>query len=282
MTITPDVSQVFDPADWRRHRFGLSPERWAGLAGRGVWITGAGSGYGQALSVALASAGAQVFASGRRREKLLETRSAAVASGASADNVVPVPCDVTDPESVDAAARIVAAGDRPAFALINNAALPPPPTGPRQLSDADPGQWARVMATNVAGSWLTTRAIMPTMVKTGSARALFISSGAGWAFTPGFGVYNVSKAALNNLAASWAAEIAAAHPDVDVQINVLNPGEARTEMNQGSTVSPYAVVGMALRLLAQPAGGPNGRFFHRDGRHAAFCDAPAYPLPLEP
>ena len=99
---------------------------------------------------------------------------------------------------------------------------------------------------------------------------VFLTSEAGWASTPGFGAYNVTKSALNTLGASFAAECAARHPAADMQINVLVPGEARTEMNQGSTDSPYAIACMTLTLLSHPAGGPNGCFFHRDGRHLSF------------
>ena len=66
----------------------------------------------------------------------------------------------------------------------------------------------------------------------------------------------------------------------DIQINVLVPGEARTEMNQGSTESPYAVVSMVLVLLSHPPGGPNGHFFNRDGRHLAFAYTQEYSQPL--
>lgn len=109
---------------------------------------------------------------------------------------------------------------------------------------------------------------------------IFLSSEAGWASTPGFGPYNISKAAVNTLGASLAAECAMRFPAKDVQINVLVPGEARTEMNQGSTESPYSVVSMVLTLLSHPPGGPNGCFFHRDGRHLAFAYSPQFPRKL--
>ena len=63
---------------------------------------------------------------------------------------------------------------------------------------------------------------------------------------------------------------------MDVQINVLVPGEARTEMNQGSNRSPYTIAGMVLLLLSHSPGGPNGHFFHADGRHLAFGYSPPY------
>jgi NAD(P)-dependent dehydrogenase (short-subunit alcohol dehydrogenase family) len=118
------------------------------------------------------------------------------------------------------------------------------------------------------------------MVAGGEVRIVFITSEAGWAFTPGVGQYNISKAAINNLGASLAHECAARYPEADIQINILNPGEARTEMNQGSQRSPYTIVPMMLQLLSHPAGGPNGRFFHADGRHLSFTFAEAHDRPL--
>ena len=52
--------------------------------------------------------------------------------------------------------------------------------------------------------------------------------------------------------------------------------EPRTEMNQGSAESPFTAVPMMLLLLSQPEGGPNGYFFHRDGRHLACGHGGAY------
>lgn len=133
-----------------------------------------------------------------------------------------------------------------------------------------------MVETNVTGPWLATRAALPLLAASRSARVLFTSSEAGWVFTPGFGPYNVTQAALNNLGASFAAECAARYPDRDFQVNVLVPAEARTEMNPGSSESPYAIVSMALALLSHPPGGPNGCFFHRDGRHLSFAYTKPY------
>lgn len=121
---------------------------------------------------------------------------------------------------------------------------------------------------------------MPLLSNGDGFRIVFLSSFAGWASTPGFGPYNISKSAVNTLGASLAAECAVRYPGQDVQINVLVPGEARTEMNQGSIESPYAVVSMVLVLLSHPPGGPNGFFFNRDGRHLAFAYTQEYPQPL--
>ena len=67
---TRGIVQNVDPAGWKTHRFGLNPQRWGRLKDKSFWITGAGTGYGRCMAVALASAEAQVFLTGRRRWKL--------------------------------------------------------------------------------------------------------------------------------------------------------------------------------------------------------------------
>ena len=258
---------------WREHRFGLSPERWARLGRRSFWITGAGTGYGRAMAVALACAGAQVFLTGRRREKLEETCREARALGGNAERCIPVPADITLEDEVEAACRLIRDNCATLHGLLNNAAVSQNRQSPWPLQEDSPASWEKMFRTNVTAPWLVSRAILPHMISGGEVRIVFMTSEAGWAFTPGVGQYNITKAALNNLGASLAHECAARYPQGDIQINVLNPGEARTEMNQGSQRSPYTVVPMMLQLLSHPAGGPNGRFFHADGRHLSFTYA---------
>lgn len=276
---TPGIQQFFDPADWRNHRFGLPPERWQALSGQIAWVTGAGTGYGSCIAVALAAAGCRVILSGRRAEKLCATVDEIRSFGISAEYVTVRPLDITDGSQVNAAAEDIRLRYGPPDVLIHSAAVPPGPHA-WPLTSMSPQEWEHIVNTNVTGAWLVCRAAVPAMLAAGSCRVLLLTSEAGWAFTPGVGAYNVTKSALNNLGASLAAECATRYPAADVQINVLIPGEARTEMNQGSAISPYSVVNMALLLVSHPPGGPNGRFFHRDGRHFSFGYAAAYGLPL--
>lgn len=273
---TPGILQRLNASDWRNHHFGLPPARWDNLAGKSFWITGAGTGYGRCIAVALAATGAQVFLTGRRPVKLEETKAEAAALGAGVANCISVPADITDPADVARAVQIIGAQCSHLFGLVNNAALPEPHPSPWPLADLDAAEWNSLLATNVTGHWLVSKFALPLMTAGPACRAVFMTSEAGWAFTPGFGPYNLTKAALNNLGASLAAECAARYPEKDIQINALVPGEARTEMNGGSAESPYAVVCMSLLLLSHPASGPNGCFFHRDGRHLTFAYAPAY------
>lgn len=209
---------------------------------------------------------------GRRTGKLENTRGKARELGVDPGKMTPLPADITDPQSVSAAASVIGNSGHGLYGLVNNAALPSP--GP--LTDMTPEQWQRLMSTNLTGAWLVTRSAWPLMESQDACRIVFMTSEAGWAFTPGFGAYNASKAALNSLGASFAAEFTNRRPQVDSQVNILIPGEARTEMNQGSNDSPFSVVCMTLLLLSHPRGGPNGHFFHRDGRHFAFGYSACY------
>jgi 3-oxoacyl-[acyl-carrier protein] reductase len=274
--ITSDIQFRLDPAQWKKHLFGIPQKRWAHLSGKSFWITGAGTGYGRCLAVALAAAGGRVFLTGRRNDKLQETLAEMGRFDIPTDRCYKVVADVTDFDQMSEACKKVIGSSDFLYGLINNAALPCRGDIKRPLLDGSIADWQKIMATNVTAPWLLTRTLLPHMIKGGMSRVLFISSEAGWAFTPGFGPYNVSKAALNNLAASFAAECAASYPESDIQMNVLVPGEARTEMNQGSNESPYKIVSMALALLSHPKGGPNGKFFRREGEHLDFCAARSY------
>ncbi len=278
--ITPGIVQNVHPASWREHRFGLPQTRWERLKGRDFWITGAGTGYGRCIALALAAAGARVFISGRRIEKLREVVDEGAALGIDVRRCIAVPVDIRSEDDLARAVRNIQLVTPSLYGLVNSAALPQSGEAAFPLTGQSAVAWTDLLTTNVTGQWLTCKAAMPLLGHGDGFRILFLSSFAGWASTPGFGPYNVRKSALNTLGASLAAECVLRYPSKDVQINVLVPGEARTEMNQGSTESPYAVVSMVLVLLSHPPGGPNGFFFNRDGRHLAFAHTQEYPQPL--
>jgi len=278
-TTTP-VLQKANPAKWREHLYGLTSERWKSLEEKSFWITGAGTGYGRCLACALAAAGAQVFLTGRRVEKLEESIEEMRFLKIPTGNCFAIEADINNPEHILRACEKVKKMCKALDGLVNNAAIPSHPGILNPLQDDSLEYWDQMMKVNVTASWLLTRTMFPHMRRQGHVRVLFISSKAGWSSTSGFGIYNISKAALNSLAHSMAEEYTCSFPGEDIQMNVLVPGEARTEMNQASTASPYAVVSMALILLSHPEGGPNGRFFERNGRHLSFGDTEAYGKPL--
>jgi 3-oxoacyl-[acyl-carrier protein] reductase len=138
-----------------------------------------------------------------------------------------------------------------------------------------PDEWNRQIATNVSAPWHITRAVLAS-AQPDALRIVFMTSAAAWGFAPGAGPYNVTKAALNSLAGSFAAECVACLPERDIQINALDPGQVRSEMNAASAVSPFTTVNVALLLLSHVRGGPTGRFFRADGTSVAFGNTPPY------
>lgn len=275
ITATRGVIQNADPVKWKEHHYGLSLERWNFLQSKSFWITGAGTGYGKSMAVALAATGANVFLTGRRKEKLRESLEEMNSLGIPIKNCHIVEADITDIEQVMKASDRIKCLCSSLYGLINNAALPSRTGIPYPLQEEAIEYWEQMMRLNVTTPWLLTRTIFPHMKCGGAVRVLFITSEAGWSSTSGFGMYNISKAALNSLCSSMAEEFVHRFPEVDIQMNALVPGEARTEMNPYSKESPYAIVSMALILLSHPKDGPNGKFFHRDGRHLQF----AYTIP---
>ena len=228
------------------------------------------------MAIGAGLAGATAILSGRRRDMLNETADELARLTDTRGACEVVVCDVTNSAEVESSVSAIAAKLGSVYGLVNNAALPQPSGSPVPLQQLSSEQWDLLMSTNVLGPWQLTKQLLPNMLVGGAVRVLFITSEAGWASTAGFGPYNVSKAALNSLSASFAEEVGSANPDLDIQINGLIPGEAKTEMNQGSKDSPFTVVPMALALLSHPPGGPNGHHFHRDGRHFEFAYSTAY------
>lgn len=255
-------------------------DRWESFSGQNYWITGGGTGYGRAMAIALSAANAVVYITGRRVGKLRETKAEIDASGISSDNCHCVVADITNPSHISAACQEIERHCSSLDGLVNNAALPNRPGSTSPLQQDSLEYWNKLMATNVTAPWLLTRTIFPHMIKSMHPRVLFISSGAGWAGTPGVGPYNVSKAALNSLSHSMALEYARDYSKSDIQINTLVAGEAYTEMNQGSSTSAHVINRMALLLLSYPVGGPNGCFFSWDGGHLDCGETKAYPRPL--
>ena len=270
------IVQNYPPREWKEHRFGLPVARWERLKGKAVWVTGAGTGYGRCIAIALAAADSFVILSGRRKEKLVETIEIMRSYDIRNEHCEVVDFDLRDFRKIEEACQTVKRLTQNLYGIVNNAALPQGGDITYPLQEGTYERWDNIMKTNLTAPWYLTKMILPHMLKGNEVRVIFMTSEAGWAFTPGFGMYNVSKSALNNLAASFASETSESNIDADIQINALVPGEAKTEMNQMSSDNPFTVVPMVLALLSHPAGGPNGRYFHRDGRYFSFAYAQPY------
>ena len=94
------------------------------------------------------------------------------------------------------------------------------------LAQIAPKQFQEVMEVNVTANWRLIRSMDPLLRQSDAGRVVFVSSGAARKHTPYWGGYAVSKAALEMLALTYAAECR----DTNLKVNLLNPGPMRTAM----------------------------------------------------
>jgi NAD(P)-dependent dehydrogenase (short-subunit alcohol dehydrogenase family) len=191
---------------------------------RGVLITGAGRGLGQALFEQLARAGARVVGVARRTEALEHAARALRAEGLTAHALA---ADVGDIDAIYPLAGASQALVGPIELLVHGAStLGPTPLGP--LLDLPCEEFLRVLQVNLLGPFRLTRAIAGGMIVRGSGIVASISSDAAVNAYPHWGAYGVSKAALDHLSRSWAAELRG----TGVSAISIDPGEMDTEMHR--------------------------------------------------
>jgi NAD(P)-dependent dehydrogenase (short-subunit alcohol dehydrogenase family) len=190
------------------------------LAGRIVLITGATRGIGRALALALAHGGAHVVATGRTQGALEELDDAVRAAGSTATLV---PLDVRDFPGIYRLAKALDERHGRLDILVGNAAI----GGQRSpLDHVDPAGWDDILAVNVTANWHLIRAMDLLLRRSAAGRAVFMTSGAATNTRAYGGPYSVSKAALNALALTYAAET----DSTPVRVNLFNPGPTRTRM----------------------------------------------------
>jgi NAD(P)-dependent dehydrogenase (short-subunit alcohol dehydrogenase family) len=190
------------------------------LADRIALVTGASRGIGYALALALARAGAHVVAVARTVGGLEELDDGVRAAGSSATLV---PLDMRDYDGLYRLAAVLHERHQRLDVLIGNAAL----AGQRSpLGHVIPPAWDEVMAINLTANWHLIRAMDPLLRRSAAGRAVFMTSGAATHARAYSGPYSVSKAALNVLARTYAAETTS----TPVRVNLFNPGPTRTRM----------------------------------------------------
>jgi NAD(P)-dependent dehydrogenase (short-subunit alcohol dehydrogenase family) len=190
------------------------------LASRLAVVTGASRGIGRAAALAYARDGAHVIAVARTVGALEELDDEIRAAGGAATLV---PIDLTDFDALDRLAAIILERWGKLDILLGNAGV----LGPLSpIGHVDPKSWANVMAVNVTANWRLIRAMDPLLRASDAGRALFVSSGAATKCTAYWGPYSVSKAALEALVRTYAAETRTSA----LKVNLVNPGPLRTRM----------------------------------------------------
>lgn len=213
-----------------------------GLRDRVAIVTGAGSGIGRAIAIRLAEEGVRVAIADINESA---ARDVAASIGGSA---IPIPTDVTDPESVRAAIERTAALG-PLDILVNNAGWDKAEPFVQSSEDT----WHRIIAINLLGPMHCTRAVLPGMIERGAGRIVSISSDAGRVGSTGEAVYSAAKAGIIGFSKTIAREVARHR----INVNVVCPGPTDTPLlEQVAAGNPRLVEALARAIpfgrLGQP------------------------------
>ncbi|MBR0556175.1 SDR family NAD(P)-dependent oxidoreductase [Ciceribacter sp. L1K23] len=183
-------------------------------------VTGASRGIGYFTAIELAKAGAHVIACARTVGGLEELDDAIKAVGGSATLV---PFDLTDMKAIDALGASIHERWGKLDILVANAGM----LGViSPIGHIEAKVFEKVMTVNVTATWRLIRSVEPLLVKSDQGRALILSSGAAHKCRPFWGVYSASKAAVEALARTWAAET----QRLPLRIVSIDPGATRTAM----------------------------------------------------
>jgi NAD(P)-dependent dehydrogenase (short-subunit alcohol dehydrogenase family) len=188
------------------------------LRDRRILVTGGARGLGRAFAEAALAAGARVAVA-----DILEEAGRATAKGLGATFV---PLDLASAASIDAcvAGTVEALGG--IDGLVNNGAITS--SGGKTLETLDADTWDRVMAVNVRGTWLATRAALPHLRASGKGRVVNVASDTALWGAPRLMAYVASKGAVIAMTKSMARELGAD----GITVNAVAPGLTLVEATE--------------------------------------------------
>lgn len=228
-----------------------SVPRSAHLTGTHAIITGGGRGIGAAIADELARLGASVTLMGRSRD-VLEAHASCVAErfGVRTRSVL---CDVADEDSVSAAFAEARDGLGAPYVLVNNAGQ----AEGASVLDTSLEMWNRLLAVNLTGTFLCSRAVLPDMLEAATGRIINIASTAGLRGSSRITAYCASKHGVVGFTRALAAETAKR----GITVNAVCPTYTDTDMSERAAENVSAGTGRSLEeareLLTRPI--PIGR-----------------------
>ncbi len=190
------------------------------LLGKTALVTGASRGLGRSVALALAKQGVHIIATARTQGGLEELDDEIKAVGSSATLV---PMDIVDYPAIDRLGAAIFERWKKLDILIGNAGLLGKLT---PLPHIEPKSWDDVMAVNVTANYRLIRSIDPLLRLAPAGRAIFMTSGLAYKCFPYWGTYSISKAALEAMVKTYAAEM----ETTSVRANCFSPGPTRTKM----------------------------------------------------
>jgi short-subunit dehydrogenase len=188
-----------------------------------IWITGASSGIGEALTKIFARCGARLVLSARTEAELQRVRSECIAAGASAEDILVIPLDIVDYDAMPGAVASVLKAFTRIDMLINNA-------GMSQRSfclDTNMDVYRRMLEINVIGQIALTKQVLPVMVEQGSGRLVVTASVAGKVGAPLRTGYCAAKHAVMGFFDALRTEVAY----LGIRVSTVVPGFIRTNIS---------------------------------------------------
>jgi NAD(P)-dependent dehydrogenase (short-subunit alcohol dehydrogenase family) len=183
-------------------------------------VTGASRGIGRAVALELAREGAHVIALARTVGALEELDDEIKKAGSEATLV---PVDLKDVGAPARLAQAIASRWGRLDILIGNAGV----LGTLMpVTQIDPKLWVEALEVNVSANLRLIQALDPLLKKSDAGRALFVTSGAATNVRAYWGIYSTTKAALDAIVKTYAAECA----NTPIRVNLLSPGPVRTAM----------------------------------------------------
>lgn len=185
------------------------------LKGEVAIVTGAAAGIGQAFSVAMAAEGASLVLA-----DLVNADETVAKIEAVGGKAIAIIADVTDEAAMTSMASVAIEAFGKIDILVNNAGIYPL----KSIEDTDLDTWHRIIGINLTGTFLATRAVVPSMKQAGKGKIVNISSGTFFMGTPGASAYVATKGAVIGMARSLAAELGSD----GIQVNCIAPGLTTT------------------------------------------------------
>jgi NAD(P)-dependent dehydrogenase (short-subunit alcohol dehydrogenase family) len=224
------------------------------FAERVILVTGASSGFGRALALECARAGASVILSGRNAAKLERVYDEIERLGAPQPAIALL--DLATATAIDAEFGRL-------DGLVHAAAL----LGDRTpLEQYDVPTWCKVLHVNLTAPFILTQVLLPSLRKSKDASIIFVSSGAVRNLRPFWGAYAVAKTGLEAVRGLLAQET---EGEPNLRVNSVNPGRMRTAMraaaypaeDPNTLPTPQSVCGTFLYLLSAQGRGIDGEYF---------------------
>jgi len=221
-------------------------------------VTGASRGLGRALAPRLGAAGARVVLVARGEAALADAVTELRATGAHAYGIA---ADVGDKHAIHRITGEAAALVGPIDLLIHDAStLGPTPL--RLLLDTTCEDLAAVLETNLIGPFRLSKVLVGAMALRGRGVVVHVSSDAAVEAYPRWGAYGVSKAALDHLSRTWAAEL----DGTGVRVLSVDPGEMDTAMHAAAIpdadpatlARPDEIARRIVDMIGDPARAPSG------------------------